>query len=134
MKTRCTYPHLLLSSVLAATGTMVAQVHYDGGTPWSKRADSGPDAEVPGWYYNLGLTGIRAELVAEEPKALLVKYVLPKTPARKGIEIGDETFYYQPNRDNSGYDSSARMTASCVVAFIYTIPKRNLAITGRTSP
>lgn len=44
---------------------------------------------MPGWYYNLGLTGIRAELVADEPKALLVKYVLPKTPARKGIEIDD---------------------------------------------
>ena len=27
-------------------------------------------------------------------------------------QCGDETFYYQPNRDNSGYDSSARMTAS----------------------
>ena len=48
-------------------------------------------------------------------------------------QCGDETFYYQPNRDNSGYDSSARMTASCVVAFIYTIPKRSLAITGRAS-
>ena len=48
-------------------------------------------------------------------------------------QCGDETFYYQPNRDNSGYDSSARMTASCVVAFIYTIPKRSLAITGKAS-
>jgi hypothetical protein len=49
-------------------------------------------------------------------------------------QCGDETFYYQPNRDNSGYDSSARMTASCVVAFIYTIPKRSLVITGKTTP
>jgi hypothetical protein len=49
-------------------------------------------------------------------------------------QCGDKTFYYQPNRDNSGYDSSARMTASCVVALIYTIPKRSLVITGKTSP
>lgn len=44
----------------------------------------------------------------------------------------DGTFYYQPNRDNSGYDSEARMTASSVVAFIFTIPKRSLIITGRS--
>jgi hypothetical protein len=46
-------------------------------------------------------------------------------------QCGDETFYYQPNRDSSGYDSSARMSASSVVAFIFTIPKGNLAITGK---
>lgn len=66
-----------------------AQVHYQNGTPWNNRADSGPDAEVPGWYYNLGLTGIRAELVENEPKALLVKYVFPKTPAHNNVEVGD---------------------------------------------
>ena len=44
---------------------------------------------------------------------------------------GDGTFYYQPNRDNAGYGSDARMTASCVTAFIFSIPKRGLAITGR---
>jgi hypothetical protein len=43
----------------------------------------------------------------------------------------DGTFYYQPNRDNAGYGSDARKTASCVVAFIYSIPKHNLAITGK---
>lgn len=82
-------PFALTALLTAVSGSLPAQVHYDGRTPWSQRADSGPDAEVPGWYYNLGLTGIRAELVANEPKALLVKYVLPKTPARKGVEIDD---------------------------------------------
>jgi len=43
----------------------------------------------------------------------------------------DGTFYYQPNRDNAGYGPDARLTASCVVAFIYTIPKRSLVITGK---
>jgi hypothetical protein len=46
-------------------------------------------------------------------------------------QCNDGTFYYQPNRDNAGYGDDARLTASCVVAFIFTIPKRSLAITGR---
>jgi hypothetical protein len=49
-------------------------------------------------------------------------------------QCGDGSFYYQPNRDNAGYDSSARMTASSVVAFIFTIPKGNLVITGKALP
>lgn len=43
----------------------------------------------------------------------------------------DGTFCYQPNRDNAGYGSDARKMASCVVACIYSIPKHNLAITGK---
>ena len=43
----------------------------------------------------------------------------------------DGTFSYQPNRDNVGYGSDARMSASSVVAFIFTIPKHSLVITGR---
>ena len=77
-------------TLLAGTSVrLMAQVDYAGDHPWSQRADSGPDAEVPGWYYNLGITGIRAELVADKPKALLVKYVFPGTPARKPIRIND---------------------------------------------
>jgi hypothetical protein len=52
---------------------LVAQVNYKDQYPWSDRASSGPDAEVPGWYYNLGLTGIRAELVPDDPKVLVVR-------------------------------------------------------------
>jgi hypothetical protein len=38
----------------------LAQVHYhDNNSPWGQRAD----AEVPGWFYNLGITGLRAQLV-----------------------------------------------------------------------
>ncbi len=44
---------------------------------------------------------------------------------------GDGTFYYQPNRDNAGYGSDSRMSASSVVAFILTIPKRGLVLTGK---
>ena len=49
-------------------------------------------------------------------------------------QCNDGTFYYQPNRDNAGYGSDARMTASSVVAFIYTIPKRSLVLTGKGTP
>ena len=76
-------PLVVTVLLVAASGSMMAQVHYQGDQPWSQRAKSGPDAEVPGWYYNLGLTGIRAEVVAHEPKALLVKHVLQKSLARK---------------------------------------------------
>ena len=90
MRTKYIVPKIILSATLLATGSLNAQVDYsEDGQPWKQRADSGPDAEVPGWYYNLGLTGIRAELVAEHPKALVVKYILPKTPAQKEIKIND---------------------------------------------
>jgi hypothetical protein len=68
----------------------MAQVAYDGGEPWNQRAESGPDSKVPGWFYNLGITGMRAELQADEPKVLLVKYVFPKTPASKVIKLDDK--------------------------------------------
>ena len=44
----------------------------------------------------------------------------------------DGTFYYQPNRDNAGYGGDSRLTASCVVAFIYTIPRHSLVMTGKS--
>ena len=44
---------------------------------------------MPGWFYNLGITGLRAQLVAGEPKALLIKYVFPKSPADGHVKIGD---------------------------------------------
>ena len=43
----------------------------------------------------------------------------------------DGSFYYQPNRDNAGYGPDSRMTASSVVAFIFTIPKHSLVISGK---
>ena len=42
---------------------LYSQVHYkEDGKPWSNRTTKGPDAAVPGWFYNLGITGIRAQL------------------------------------------------------------------------
>ncbi len=72
-------------------GPAWAQVHYDPdtGSPWKERAEGGPDAEVPGWFYNLGVTGMRAELVADEPTALVVRHVFPGTIANGQVEVGD---------------------------------------------
>ena len=66
-----------------------AQVDYGKDSPWDQRAESGPDAKVPGWFYNLGITGLRAQLVADEPKALLIKYVFPDSPADGQVKAGD---------------------------------------------
>lgn len=76
--------------VVFATGTLKAQVHYhDDGNPWGQRTDSGPDADVPGWFYNLGITGLRAQLVEEHPKALQIKYVFDHSPADGIVIPGD---------------------------------------------
>ncbi|MFM1867591.1 MAG: hypothetical protein RL591_999 [Planctomycetota bacterium] len=67
-----------------------AQVDYnESGHPWTQRAESGPDAEVPGWFYNLGITGMRAELVADAPKSLVIRHVFAGTPASGVVLVGD---------------------------------------------
>ncbi len=68
----------------------ISQVHYfEDGRPWKNRANGGPDREVDGWYYNLGVTGMRAELSASRPKHLLIKYVFTGSPADKQIQAND---------------------------------------------
>jgi Family of unknown function (DUF6288) len=77
-----------LSSLLLQA--QAAQVHYHAnGAPWNQRADAGPDAVVPGWYYNLGLSGLRVELVAAEPTHLVVRHVLAGSPTKGLVEVGD---------------------------------------------
>lgn len=90
MKT-CAMSLGLVSLTLIGFATPLrAQVHYaDDDSPWGQRADSGPDAEVPGWFYNLGITGLRAQLVADHPKALLIRYVFPNSPADGHVRTGD---------------------------------------------
>jgi hypothetical protein len=79
-----------LLAALIAAATLPAQVHYhDDGRPWKNRARKGPDAEVEGWYYNLGITGLRAELMKDEPCHLLVKHVFDGSPAHGRMKTGD---------------------------------------------
>jgi hypothetical protein len=80
--------YLLLSVLLVLCLPASGQVDYRN-KPWRLRADSGPDKEVPGWYYNLGITGIRVELIADKPKFLLVKYVFKGSPADRKVKVGD---------------------------------------------
>jgi hypothetical protein len=94
---------------LSLAATVHAQVHYhDNSSPWGQRAESGPDADVPGWFYNLGITGLRAQLVPDQPKALLIKYVFPNSPAAGRIEVGDLLIgaggqeFQQPHRNGYG--------------------------------
>jgi hypothetical protein len=75
--------------LLALAPPLAAQVHYSESSPWHQRADSGPDAAVPGWFYNLGITGMRARLLSEEPKALRIEYVFPGSPAAGKVAAGD---------------------------------------------
>jgi hypothetical protein len=69
--------------------TPATQVDYNGNFPWSQTAPSGPDAPVGGWWYNLGITGIRVELMPSRPKHLLVQYVFPSSPASGIVLPGD---------------------------------------------
>ena len=79
-----------IASLVLTTPRVALQVDYDeSGNPWSQRAEAGPDAEVPGWYYNLGLTGLRVELVAEAPTHLVVRHVFADSPAHGRVKVGD---------------------------------------------
>lgn len=80
---------LFLSSVFSV-GAAEAQVHYhSSGAPWNQRARNGPDAVVDGWYYNLGVTGIRVELVEDAPTHLVVRHVFEGSRAEGRVAVGD---------------------------------------------
>ncbi len=61
----------------------------DGKATWSITTRVGPDAQVPGWFINLGLTGARAKIPEEAPNVLEVTYVFPGTPAAGRLKVGD---------------------------------------------
>ena len=85
--------HHLTMSLVLIVGTALpasAQVHYfPDGRPWKQQARSGPDAEVEGWLYNLGITGIRVRLVEKQPTHLIVGHVFEGTPAHRKVRVGD---------------------------------------------
>ncbi|MCP4375306.1 MAG: hypothetical protein GY794_03895 [bacterium] len=57
---------------------------------WSKTTSKGPDAQVPGWYINLGVTGARAKIPDDQPKVLEVMFVFKNTPAAGALKVGDK--------------------------------------------
>lgn len=56
---------------------------------WDKKTRIGPDAEVGGWYFNLGITGARAKVPDDELTALEIMYVFGRTPASRTLKVGD---------------------------------------------
>ena len=81
----------LTASLIASLSApqLAAQVNYNATLPWAHQAQSGPDAQVPGWWINLGITGVRVELMPAAPKHLLVRYVFPGSPAAGLLQVGD---------------------------------------------
>ncbi|MCA9319993.1 MAG: hypothetical protein KDB53_04625 [Planctomycetes bacterium] len=76
--------------LLMLATSVLGQVHYhEDGQPWKQRANHGDDAEVDGWYYNLGITGLRVQLLADAPTHLLVKHVFGGSPAHRKFKVGD---------------------------------------------
>ncbi|MEM7261655.1 MAG: DUF6288 domain-containing protein [Planctomycetota bacterium] len=101
----------LLTLSLLLAGVADAQVHYHrDGRPWNQSAERGPDGAVPGWYYNLGITGLRVELLPDAPKHLAVRYVFADSPAHGKIQVGDVIVgaggkrFTTPHRNGYGMD------------------------------
>ena len=57
---------------------------------WDVKASKLPDAKAGGWYLNLGVTGVRAKILPEAPRALEVAYVFDETPAAGKLKAGDK--------------------------------------------
>jgi hypothetical protein len=100
---------LALATNAIILSTAVAQVHYyPDGRPWSQRTNSGPDKVAPGWFYNLGVTGIRIELVEDAPTHLVVRHVFEGSPAAGMVKIGDHIVgaggrsFQEPHRNGYG--------------------------------
>ncbi len=69
---------------------LTAQVDYDGAYPWSQTTGVAPDSAVPGWFYNLGITGMRVQLDPAAKRTLVVKHVFAGTPAAAaGVQVND---------------------------------------------
>ena len=102
--------HALAMLVLSiATAPILAQVHYHpDGRPWNQKARRGPDQEVPGWFYNLGITGLRVELVENAKTHLVVRHVFADSPAHRRVQVGDhivgafDQAFEEPHRNGYG--------------------------------
>jgi hypothetical protein len=80
----------LLLAALTLAAPAAAQVHHHAdGQPWKQQARRGPDAEVKGWLYNLGVTGVRVKLEDENPTHLVVGHVFEGSPADGRVRLGD---------------------------------------------
>ena len=74
-------------ALLALAPALTAQVNYNGAIPWIFNASSGPDAQVPGWWYNLGITQTR---IAANSFIEMSRHLEPEDPLRQvALEMAD---------------------------------------------
>lgn len=108
MRTPALLTLLLLPSLAPKAASQVH--HFPEGRPWNQQARQGPDAEVKGWLYNLGVTGIRVRLEDENPTHLIVGHVFAGTPAEGKVRVGDRIVgarglrFETPHRNGYGMD------------------------------
>ncbi|MCP4746287.1 MAG: hypothetical protein GY874_09135 [Desulfobacteraceae bacterium] len=86
----CIIGLFLCSTLFVHTSALAVSWDEEDGTPWSQTTDVGPDAQVPGFFVNLGMTGARAKLSESNLKALFIEYVFPDSPAAGKLEAGDQ--------------------------------------------
>ena len=82
---------MMLSCALALSLTLPLVVtSADIESAWSQQTKVGPDAAAGGWFVNLGITGARAKITKESPRALEIAYVFEDTPAHRKLAVGDK--------------------------------------------
>ena len=99
-----------------------------------QRAGDGPDAEVPGWYYNLGRTGLRVELVAEAPTHLVVRHVFADSAATGRVEVGDHIVGVAGQRFATGTEHDASVTATMALRPVMSAGALAPSISSTSSP
>jgi len=91
MKTQTPWNRLTSPCIVLLTLLLAVPARSLDRPLWDKLTTKiGPDAAVPGWYINLGITGARAMITKEEPTSLLVMYVFKDTPAFGKLQNGDK--------------------------------------------
>ncbi len=83
------HKRLLLLIVFVISFTPAWALRTGRMSTWNRTTKAGPDAEVPGWYINLGITGARALIDENKPRQLVIKYVFKDTPAWGLLKEGD---------------------------------------------
>jgi hypothetical protein len=81
--------YFLLTLILLPLTIRATTFNDKTNSPWKQKTSRGPDAEVDGWYINLGITGARAKLISSNLKCLVIMHVFKDTPAHGKLKKGD---------------------------------------------
>ncbi|MCP4746012.1 MAG: hypothetical protein GY874_07705 [Desulfobacteraceae bacterium] len=106
MKLRlCIIGLFLCVALFFQTPALAVNWDEEDGSPWSQTTNVGPDAQVPGFFVNLGMTGARAKLSESNLKALFIEYVFPDSPAAGKLEVGDQITGANGNAFETGHQN-----------------------------